>query len=397
MAMSPATSDLFRACGQAGTQLLFGMEITLWLSVLSFSTFPQLGLLPTLRNFHGERRVGIGRYSLLLITVIFLLAGVDYVASTIPDIELLAGKPPSPNPEKLQPLRGIILLVLTLFSAVHITHRLYVIWCREMTLARLLFVPTSLMVAGVGCGIPVFDRLAGPVREQTVREKRLTIAFFSLFGIHRVWCATAIALRLLRDHQRLVRALVAKWKAMKARHAVSVTERTTWTPASSSIKGSTEREIEREFLFLARTFMLSSGGYSSALLLFIVLHSVKSPATDFAWHLLPQITALASTLSLLQTSMSVIYNGIKQVERSVRSSVHFVKGKGKGKEPQRDKSPSPPPPPIVKRQWAPELSALDTSDEDEDGLFEPVNSVTSQATTGQDSVASTSRQPQWKP
>ncbi|KZS91331.1 hypothetical protein SISNIDRAFT_467903 [Sistotremastrum niveocremeum HHB9708] len=307
------------------------MEVVLWLSCLSFSVFPQLGLLPSLRKKQSKHAASIGRLSMGIITVMFCLAIVDFFCAAFSALSTFAPNSPytytdssplflSLNSEIIRTVRGATFLLLTALSGALITHRLYLVHYYDPRNAKFMILPTIVIVCGIACGVPVVHVLAGPAAKLSRAESGFWMAFFIIFAIHRLGCAVAISVFLLRQHERLVAALLSRYNLFRQSIATS--------PLASHpmvAENATDKEIEAEYIFLARTFMVSAGLYSVALLAFVILYATHSSLHTVLWLALPQVTAICSALTVLQTAMSIMYNAIRPVGSTFRSAMIFAR------------------------------------------------------------------------
>ncbi|KZS89171.1 hypothetical protein SISNIDRAFT_469457 [Sistotremastrum niveocremeum HHB9708] len=313
----------------AGVNVVYGMEVILWLSCLSFSVFPQLGVLPSLRKVGGGRRVSIGRFSMSTVTIIFVLATADMLLWLLPTLVSPVCIPsttlPYPANDTVRVVRVILLIVLTVLTAFHISHRVYVVYAHDTPIARCVGPPAILIILAGACAFTLVVPTGRPGTPSGLWQLVFAVSSLALFAFHRIACALAIAWRLLRQHERLREALLARYNSMRRGMLSSATLAA--TPCVRHLPDPIRAEMEREYIFVARTFLVSAGLYSLFLTVLAILIAIRSHSELFFWSMLPQVTAMSTTLGLLQTAMSVVYNGMKAGDEQLMSHLVFARGR----------------------------------------------------------------------
>lgn len=304
--------------GTIGLHVLYGVQFVLWLACLSFTAVPWLGLLPALQSSGARRRPALNFRSILVISLVFGLATVDFACAVAQ--KSLSSPAPAPSTAafatrwfSLYTVRGITFLIVTLIAMSDLCHRLYVVSCQD---TRFLVLPATTMLAATICGGVVAPWLVSPL-EMSSREKGLTVSFYTLFAVDYLACAITIATLLLR-HIPSIHALL-RLRNPSFGHMLR-------DASIHSLPFGFDAEMEREFCLLSRIELGSAGLYALLNGIHLILYLVGSPTHQFLLQILPQGTAVCYTLSKLQTAMSSTYNFINILSDAADDPPRFAKG-----------------------------------------------------------------------
>ncbi|KZT31110.1 hypothetical protein SISSUDRAFT_1068088 [Sistotremastrum suecicum HHB10207 ss-3] len=289
---------IWRSLGATASHIAYGMLALVWLTTLSFSPFPKIGLLTALNTTPKRRDSPISLRITIYLALMFLLATMAVVSTVLNGI-LNLDMEPSDSWEWNSVVPGVATVAMTALSAAITTYRLYIVFCGDHSV---LIIPSFLVLTGSACGLPILHKIADPSREYaSAVQFTLATVFYSAFIIHSVVCTTLIARRLLGEEARLMSLIALRISAVVPLHSLR------HIPSITANMDASGPEIRKEYRVLTRIIVTSTAFYTIFLFVTVLAYMLQSPLRLLLLPVIPQITALAASLSLLQVAISITY------------------------------------------------------------------------------------------
>ncbi|KZT31987.1 hypothetical protein SISSUDRAFT_1067285 [Sistotremastrum suecicum HHB10207 ss-3] len=317
--LSPTAQSELRFLASTATHVLYGVELVLWLLCLSFSPLPQLGLLTALRARCHRKDPPLTTTFTIYLTSIVILSTLDFICVVVRHVGSFGGQSRGEPSEWLSIVPGTALILLTSISAAHSTYRLYIVFYRW---GFVLILPVALILAGIAASIPVVPILSGSQNEISSTEFALVSAFFALFTVHSLWCSVSICWKLLRHHRLFLSLLDEHYNGapVPSPHPVA------GSAAQSSAYSDPNADAQRAYTLLARMILTSGVMYAVVIVTFIILYSVDRQLQSIFIPVIPQLTAITSTICSLQIAVSVSYKFPREADDLILSIPRFVIG-----------------------------------------------------------------------